>query len=287
MNRRREIFIGGLPTIRIGGPSRLSDLYYAVMELSWPQFVAITALLFVAINLGFGVIYALLPGAIANMAAGSLIDGFFFSVDTLGTVGYGAMYPDGRLGHAVASVEILAGLFFSATITGLIFARFARPRESLEFSNVAVIGKFDGQRALMVRVAVKRAHPLADAQGQMNWLETITQPDGRTLRRMMPLPLVRNFNPMLGLAWTLVHILDEDSPMLAVLRSNERFLLSASVAGTDTLLATQAQGGRRYQREEILMDREFVDVMHEQDGVLHFNWNQLHATYAPEGAPTA
>ena len=274
--------MGGVPAVRIGGPSRFSDLYYAVMEMSWPQFVAVTAVLFLAINLGFGTIYTLMPGSIAHMEPGSLTDGFFFSVDTLGTVGYGAMHPADHPGHAVAAVEILVGLFFSATITGLIFARFSRPRESLEFSEVAVIGQFEGQRALMVRVAVKRTHPLADAHGQMSWLETIVQPDGRTLRRMTALPLVRDINPLLGLTWTLVHILDDASPVLDGLASEERFLIGASVAGTDTLLATQAQGSRRYRREDVLMDREFVDVLHEQDGVLHFAWDKLHETFSPE-----
>jgi inward rectifier potassium channel len=276
--------MGGVPAVRIGGPSRFSDLYYAVMEMSWLQFVAVTAVLFVAINLFFGVIYTLMPGAIAHMEPGSLIDGFFFSVDTLGTVGYGAMHPADHLGHAVAAVEILVGLFFSATITGLIFARFSRPRESLEFSDVAVIGEFGGQRALMIRVAVKRTHPLADAHGQMSWLETVVQPDGRTLRRMSPLSLVRDVNPMFGLTWTLVHILDDESPIPAALDSSERFLVAATVSGTDTLLATQAQGGRRYQRDDILIDRDFVDVLHEEDGTLHFTWDRLHDTFSPKEA---
>ena len=272
--------MGGVPAVRIGGPSRFSDLYYTVMEMSWPQFVAVTAVLFVAINLGFGLIYTMMPGEIANMKPGSLVDGFFFSVDTLGTVGYGAMHPADHLGHAVAAVEILVGLFFSATITGLIFARFSRPRESLEFSDVAVIGEFDGQRALMIRVAVKRTHPLVDAHGQLSWLETVVQPDGRTLRRMSPLSLVRDINPMFGLTWTLVHILDDQSPILAGLKSDERFLVAATVSGTDSLLATQAQGGRRYRREDILLDREFVDVLHEEDGTLHFTWARLHETFS-------
>lgn len=271
--------MGGVPAVRIGGPSRFTDLYYAVMELSWPQFIAGAAVLFFAINLAFGAIYMLMPGTIAKMAPGSLVDGFFFSVDTLGTVGYGDMYPVDHRGHAVAAVEIFVGLFYSATITGLIFARFSRPRESLEFSEVAVIGQFEGRQALMVRVAVKRTHPLADAHGQMSWLETVVQPDGRTLRRMTPLPLVRDVNPLLRLTWTLVHILDDDSPVIATLASEERFLIGASVAGTDTLLATQAQGSRRYRREDVLMNREFVDVLHEEDGVLHFAWDKLHETF--------
>ena len=97
---------------------------------------------------------------------------------------------------------------------------------------------------------------------------------------MRALPLVRDINPMFGLTWTLVHLLDDNSPVLAGLLSNERFLVAASVAGTDTLLATQAQGSQRYRREDILMDREFVDVLHEEDGTLNFTWTRLHETFS-------
>ena len=154
--RRQVVSFAGTPAIKLGAPSPLGDLYYWVMEMRWPVFIGLAALLFVAINLMFGLLYAALPGSVAGAEPGSIADGFFFSVDTLGTVGYGVMAPGNRIGHAIAALEILTGLFFSATMTGLVFARFARPRQSLEFSNVAVIGRYAGQRALMVRVASDR-----------------------------------------------------------------------------------------------------------------------------------
>ncbi len=265
--------------MKTGAPSPYDDLYYWVMEMSWPWFIALVSASFVAINLVFGTIYALLPGAIGTMAPGSVVDGFFFSVDTLGTVGYGVMAPVTRLGHAIAAVEILIGLFFSATITGLIFARFARPRESLIFSDVAVIGRYQGKRALMARIASKRSRPLADATAQMSWLELVHVGDGRTFRRMTELPLVRNQNPMLGLAWTLVHILDDDSPVLdALANGTERFILTLSVSGIDTLLASQSLGGKRYGRETILVDHEFVDVISDDNGTTHLDLRLLHDT---------
>ena len=273
--------MGGFAAIKTGAPSPWADLYYWVMEMSWPGFLALTAAIFVAINLAFGTIYALLPGTIANAEPGSVIDGFFFSVDTLGTVGYGVMAPATRLGHAIASVEILTGLFFSATMTGLIFARFARPRESLMFSDVAVIGHFLGKRALMVRVASKRSRPLAEATAQMSWLETLHLSDGRTMRRLSELPLVSSSNPMLGLAWTLVHLLDEDSPVLAALgNADDRFLLSVTIGGIDTLLASQSLGGKRYGRELVRVDHEFVDIISDEDGVTHLDLRKLHDTVA-------
>lgn len=274
--RRQHVRAENFSALKTGTPSPLADLYYWVMEMSWPVFLGLTTVVFVAINLLFGLIYAALPGAIANATPGSIADGFFFSVDTLGTVGYGAMYPATRIGHAIASVEILVGLFFSATMTGLIFARFARPRTALAFSQVAVIGRFEGQPALMVRLASIRSRPLADVSAQMSWLEKVEMPDGRTFRRLTELPLVRSRNPMLALAWTLVHPIEDDSPMLAALRGEDRFMLSISVGGLDTLLASPSQGGMRYRREDIMIDHEFVDMMTELDGQMHMDLTRLH-----------
>lgn len=277
--RRQIVQMGGLPAVKTGTPSPWADLYYWVMEMSWPLFIALTAAIFVAINLLFGLIYTALPGAIANAEPGSVLDGFFFSVDTLGTVGYGVMAPATHLGHAIASVEILTGLFFSATMTGLIFARFSRPRESLIFSDVAVISHYLGQRALMVRVASKRSRPLAEVTAQMSRLETIHLADGRMIRRLADLPLVSSSNPMLGLAWTLVHVLDKDSAVLAALANEEdRFLLSVTIGGMDTLLASQSLGGKRYGRDDVKIDHEFVDIISDENGVTHLDLRKLHDT---------
>jgi len=277
-SRRQIVNLGGFEAIKSGVPPRLADPYYWVMEMSWPMFVLLVSLVFAGINVIFGAIYTLLPGAIANAAPGSLGDGIFFSADTLATVGYGSMYPATRTAHAIAIVEMLTGLFFSATVTGLIFARFSRPRQSLQFSNVAVIGRFEGRRALMVRVASVRSRPLADAVAQLSWLETIHQPDGRVFRRLAELPLVSNRNPMLGLAWTLIHLLDDDSPMLAALAGSDRFLLTATVNGVDTLLASGSQGGQRYGREDIRVDHDFVDVISDESGTMHLDLMLLHDT---------
>lgn len=274
--RKQNVQFGGFQAVKTGTPSPFTDLYYWVMEMTWPAFVALSSGVFVAINLLFGAVYAIFPGAIYNAAPGSLADGFFFSVDTLATVGYGVMAPATRLGHAIAAVEVLIGLFFSATMTGLIFARFSRPRESLLFSRVAVIGRFERQRALMLRVAMMRSRPLADAAAQLSWLETIETQDHRTFRRLTPLALVRDRNPTLGLSWTLVHLIDDDSPLLAALSGEERFMITLTVSGLDTLLATQSTGGMRYRREDVLVDHEFVDVVTEEAGVMCLDLDRFH-----------
>lgn len=276
--RRLVVNSNGFTAVKIGAPSPFADLYYWVMEMSWPAFIGLTAAIFVAVNLLFGLIYAALPGSIANAEPGSVIDGFFFSIDTLGTVGYGVMAPASRIGHAIAGLEILIGLFFSATMTGLIFARFARPRESLLFSNVAVIGRYAGRKALMVRVASMRSRALADATAQMSFLDKMELPDGRSFRGLVPLPLIRDVNPLLGLSWTLVHLIEEDSGLLKALASPDRFLLTVTIGGIDTLLASPSQGGARYDRDQIHVDHEFVDIISDDNGVLTVDITRLHDT---------
>jgi inward rectifier potassium channel len=263
---------------RTKGPARLEffDPYYWLMEIRWPAFLGTVVLTFLLLNLLFGAIYAALPGSLANAEPGSLADAFFFSVDTLATVGYGNMYPASRLGHAVASIEILLGLFFAATVTGLIFARFSRPKKGLVFSRYAVVGRFEGQRALIVRVAWTRTYPLIDATAQLSWLESSVMIDGKRFRRLRELELVRNKNPMVGLGWTLIHILPEDSEILRVLESGDRMLLTANVSGTDMLLATPSQMLQRYGRTEILVDHEFVEMISEDEQGIRLDLSRLH-----------
>jgi len=269
--RKQKVVIGGTRAVKLGAPSAFSDLYYATMEMNWPSFIGLTALVFLVLNLLFGLVYAALPGAIGNMPPGSIVDGFFFSVETLATVGYGNMAPATRLGHSIAALEILVGLFFSATMTGLIFARFSRPRASLMFSKVAVIGSFEGQRALMVRVASLRTRPLAGATAQMSWLERRRSSEGHVMRRLINLPLVRPTNPTMGLSWTIAHVIEEDSEMLAALLSRDPFTLTVTVSGLDTLLASQSIGGHSYQRGDILIDHDYVDVISDVDGILQLD----------------
>lgn len=273
--RRQIVNMGNTSAIKIGAPGFENDLFYWTMEMGWPAFIALVGAVFIAINLVFGLIYASSAGMIANAAPGSFLDGFFFSIETLATVGYGNMAPSSHFGHSIASIEILIGLFFSATVTGLVFARFARPRESMIFSKIAVICDYEDKRALMVRLAPMHARPLAAATAQMSILSRTVLPNGKEFAGFLELTLLRSQNPMLNLSWTLIHLLDEESPVLAAFESDRPFLLVVTVGALDTLLAQQSFGGRSYQREDILMDHHFVDVITNRDGSLHLDVSRL------------
>jgi inward rectifier potassium channel len=279
--RRQKFQLDGIQAVKVGGAPHLSDLYYRAMEMSWPAFVGAVTAVFLLTNLLFGAIYAAMPaGSIANAVAGSVLDGFFFSVETLATVGYGNMAPIGLLAHGIATGEILIGLFFSATVTGLIFARFARPRDSLIFSDVAVIDRYEGRPALMVRLASTRARPLADATAQMAWVERVQLADGRDFRRLVELPLVRTRNPRMDVSWTLVHLIEEGSPFLKAFHGDDFFKVAVSVAGLDTLLANQSQGGRSYSRDDIRENYCFADIVTFKNETLTIDLTLLHDVVA-------
>jgi inward rectifier potassium channel len=288
--RRTAVNFGTLSAIKRGAPSPFADLYYSALELRWPSFIAIVAGIFLSINILFGLLYAALPGTIANARPGSFLDGFFFSVETLATVGYGNMAPVRYAAHAAATVEIFVGLLLTATLTGLTFARFARPRQSIMFSNVAVLGNLDGREALMVRVVSLRTRPIADASAQMAFVEQVNFADGRSFRQVVDLPLVRPHNPMLSLSWTISHLVESGSRIGEALRKGENVRLMVTVGGTDTLLASPTFGGRFYRTSEIMIDHDFVDIIHDSDeGVIEVDLTKFHLTQprVPQSGPGA
>lgn len=279
-NRSRSKIRLGFQDGRSQTPFRLEfiDPYYWLMEIRWPAFMAATVLCFLLINFLFAFIYLAMPGSVANAQPGSLYDAFFFSVDTLATVGYGNMYPASHLGHGVAVAEIFIGLFYLATVTGLVFARFSRPRHGLLFSRNAVIGRYKGKPALMVRVAWTRSFPLLDAVAQLSWFEQVSHPDGKNFRRLRELELERSHNPIIGLGWTLIHVLPEDSDIIEAIKRKDLVLLTASVSGTDMLLASPSQSLQRYTRNEVLADHEFVEMISEDENGICLDLKNLHRT---------
>lgn len=277
--RHQRIEFGGIRAVKHGAPWGPGDFYYELMEMRWRTFIAVVTAIFVVVNLLFGTIYALMPGAIEHMPPGSLGYGFFFSVETIATVGYGNMAPQTVAGHGVAVVEILTGLFMTATLTGLIFQRFARPRDGMIFSDSLVVVDVGDRRLAMIRLAGTRARPLADVSVKIGLLETVTLPTGREYRRSLDLPLVNDRNTMMLLAWTLVHVLDEASPLAKVIDGTEPLRITVTVRGLDTLLSNKVFASKVYGRDDIRHGDEFVDIFdYAPDGVVHVDLSRLHET---------
>src|ERR1700694_6208805 len=140
------------------------EAYQWLLGLKWPQFAAFVAALYVALNLMFAALYTLGGDSIAGIRRGSFVDAFFFSVQTLATVGYGHWYPSNLYGHIITTIEIMSGVFLLAVMTGLIFVRFSRPTARILFSKSAFIAPLNGRPTLMVRVGNMRHHSMVETE---------------------------------------------------------------------------------------------------------------------------
>lgn len=256
----------GAYELRKRGAARFdfSDPYHLAVGLSWPGF----ALLFVGLEFGinslFAGLYLLQPGSIANAQPGSLSDAFFFSLETLATVGYGAMSPATLYGHIVSAAEIVTGMAFVAIMTGLTFVRFARPKGKILFAEKAVVATHNGHPTLMVRIANGRMVTLTDASARMSALLQERTLEGNIFRGIHELKLIRPRVPLFPLTWTLMHRIDEDSPLFGraaadLRREQTRVFISVEVR--DPVLAAQVYAIRDYGADDIALRHRYADAV--------------------------
>jgi inward rectifier potassium channel len=260
------------------------DAYHLILTLSWAQFAGVVLGAYVLINLLFAGFYVLGGRCVAELPPGSFVDAFFFSVETLATVGYGHMYPESLYGHCVTTVEIMVGMFGMAVITGVIFVRFSRPTARLLFSNCTVIGPFNGTPTLMLRVANLRHHAMAEAEFRLMLLRTESTQEEEGVRRFYPLKLDFDRLITFPVALTLRHRIDESSPLYgmdteALKRTDSRLI--ASIVCIDTVIPAPVQSSTDYTYNEILWNRRFVEIYTEAEGGrLAVDYGRLHDTEA-------
>ena len=242
----------------------LRDPYHLAVALTWPRFLAALLALYLAVNVVFATLFWLVPGSVANARPGSFSDAFFFSIETLATVGYGKMYPTTLLGHMVASIEIVCGLAFTAILTGLTFVRFSRPRAKLIFAANPVVAMHNGKPTLMMRIGNGRTAVLTDAKAQLNVLLTETITEGKVFRRAQELRLERAHIPIFPLYWTLMHVLDERSPLngydaARAVEANAQVFVA--IEARDPTLAATVQDIRNYPAEAIRFGMRYTEAI--------------------------
>jgi inward rectifier potassium channel len=264
------------------------DTYHVILNLSWPRFAAFLLTLYVLINLVFAGLYLLDGRSIAELPAGSFPHAFFFSVETLATVGYGHMYPESLYGHCVATVEIVIGMFGMAVITGLIFVRFSRPTAKILFSKCAVIAPFDGVPTLMLRVANLRHIPMTEAEFRVMFFRNERIQEDESVRRFYPLKLQFDRLIAFPVALTLRHVIDESSPLYGMTPESLRTCdarLMASIVCVDPVIPAPVQSATDYSCEDILWNRRFVEIYTETpDGRFSVDYGRIHDTEEAETA---
>lgn len=194
------------------GSRYFGDIYHSLLTSSWPALLGKIAAVFFAMNAGFGVLY-LLDGGIANARRGSFSDVFFFSIETMATIGYGRMTPVTLVAHLLMSIEALTGLIGFALVTGLMFAKFSRPSARVRFSRYAVISNRDGAPSLMFRLANVRANQIVEAQVHVLLARSEVTVEGEEVWRFHDLELSRYRNGTFRHSWTVVHPIRPGSPL--------------------------------------------------------------------------
>jgi inward rectifier potassium channel len=239
------------------------DMYHLVLTLTWPQFAGMILGIYLLINLIFACLYLLGGNCIAELVPGSFTDHFFFSVETLATVGYGHAYPATLYGHCVATLEILVGLFGLAVLTGLIFVRFSRPTAQIKFSNVAVVTPFDGLPTLMIRLANLRHHAMVEADFRLLFMRSELTKEGEDVRRFYPLRLQFDHLISFPAALTVRHVIDETSPLYGLTAEDLKLTDSrmlASIVCTDPVIQARVQTQTEYVHEQIAWNRQFAEI---------------------------
>src|SRR5437764_12785477 len=286
MRRPNHVSIraGQVEFVKVGTDAwRWRDVYRWLLGLSWPRFAAFVASLYVGLNLLFAALYSFQQNSIAGSTGGHwFFDCFFFSVQTLATVGYGHMYPQTLYGHIVTTIEIMSGLFLLAVMTGLIFVRFSRPIARVAFSRSIVIAPLNGKPTLMVRIGNENHHSMVEAEFRIMFSRDEPLTEGGDFRYFYNLKLHFDRLTVFPAALTLRHVIDQTSPLHGATPESletSRALFFVSVVGIDPVIAAAVQTQQDYTWRDIRFGHRFVEIYGEyQDGRLTVDYGRLDDT---------
>lgn len=259
-----------------------ADFYHHTLTANWPTVVVWAIGIYVLVNFLFALLYALVPGQITCPHPPTLLDLFFFSVQTLSTVGYGVMAPTGPIANGIVSFEVLIGMMINALATGTIFARIARPRARVIFSSRAVISKESGVPALCIRIANCRKSVILSLDVEVALSRLILSPSGHLVRQFDQLLLVQSHVPVLRFAFVVAHVISPTSPLAnqtAEELKEEEAEIIVTVTGTDEAMGQTVFARTAYGFDRILHNHRFVDIIDPRpDGGLSVDYSRLHET---------
>jgi inward rectifier potassium channel len=248
-----------------GAPTRpLDDVYYSLVKAPWPVLIGVIAVGFTAANLLFALGFFLDTGGIENVRSHDFIDLFFFSVQTMATIGYGKMEPITLFSNILVSIEALTGLLALALMTGLVFAKFSLPSARVRFSRYIVIGPRDGTNSLMIRMANQRANRILEAHIHVVLARQEVTAEGDEIRRLYDLETTRSHSAMFALSWTAVHQLTEGSPLFGATPESMAKCapeIIVSITGLDETFTQTIHARHSYALDEIVWNARFADVL--------------------------
>jgi inward rectifier potassium channel len=268
------------------------DFYHLCLTASWAKFFATAALTFTLLNVFFACLFLIQPNSISNLSPPNFWGAFFFSVETIATVGYGDMHPQTLYGHVLATIDIFIGLVFVAALTGLIFARFSKPKSRILFTDHLVLSDFNGQPTLMLRAANARQNQIANATAKMHVLIQEVTLEGKKIRRIYDLDLVRSDQPMFFLTWTIMHTITPSSPLYGLTADQmaaKDLIFLIRIVGFDEGIAQEIHMRQSYSHDQIVWGHQFVDVSNTdpQDRTIHIDYKKFHLTHQQTKQPEA
>ncbi|NWF59248.1 MAG: ATP-sensitive inward rectifier potassium channel 10 [Fischerella sp.] len=272
---------GNFNVVRKGiSNSHWGDLYHLLLTLSWPKFLALIALGYLVANSFFALAYLAGGDGIENAQPGSFPDAFFFSVQTMASIGYGAMFPKTAYANTLVTIEALLGLMGLAMATGLVFARFSLPKARVMFSRVAVITPYNRVPTLMFRVANERQNWILEAQVRVTLVRSEITAEGEAMRRFYDMQLLRSQTPLFALTWTVMHPIDENSPLYGMTPEQmieDDMEVVVTLTGIDETVSQAIHSRHSFIAGEIFWNMRFVDILSKtQNGRRSIDYSRFH-----------
>ncbi len=262
------------------------DLYHAMLRAPWWLDFIVICVAFFVLNVFFTAAYAL-TGGISH--AQCVSDLFFFSVQTMATIGYGVMYPESFAADLLVTAEAITGILFSAVTTGVVFSKFSAPRARIEFASRAVISLMDGVPTLMLRAANQRGNEIVEATVRLSILRTELTKEGQRMYRVHDLKPSRDRQPAFSRTWLIMHHVTNGSPLFGAtpesLKEGEMELI-VSIVGTDENSAQLLHARHRYPDTEIIWGARYADMLSDLPrGRLQLDMRKFHDTVATPASP--
>jgi inward rectifier potassium channel len=244
------------------------DPYHLMLTVPWWGFIGLISMAYLLLNAGFAILYLLGGDCLNGARPGSFEDTFFFSVQTLGSIGYGVVSPKTPYANLIVTLEAITSLLAIAVVTGLTFARFSKPTARIIFSKYAVVAPVNGVPTLIFRMANQRHNQILEAQLRAYFLRSEITLEGESIYRIHTLDLLRDRSPGFSISWTAYSPITPSSPLYGSTTEDlvrDHAQLVVSLSGLDESVAYTVTVRYAYGAEQILFDHRFLDVVRESE----------------------